>query len=163
MMPTQESAERTLPERPTFGGLCEYYQLDYAALLEISTKAKVAKSIVDAMSVGSPVERPYAEAVLIALSAHAGQPYTLLNTTIPLLFEEEEYLPARYPSLFDLWQRHHFDVARLARDAQVEVEVVQKMLGYCRVERAIAERVIAALATLVKYPYTSEMVYLPDV
>jgi hypothetical protein len=69
-------------------------------------------------------------------------------------------LPARKPSLLDLWIYHRFDVARLATLAGVEVDTVQAMLCYYPVSSRDAEAVLDRLGRLVKKSYTLECVYV---
>jgi hypothetical protein len=69
----------------TFYRICVLCNLDNLALQRIADQSGVAKSIVDTMFVGTPVERADAEAVLAAFSRVTGWTRNLENTEVPLM------------------------------------------------------------------------------
>jgi hypothetical protein len=141
-----------------FYDLCVLYDFYYDDLLALAESAGVTKQIVDAMFVGTAVLQVDAERMLAALRAKTGAPWTLQNTGIPLLDEAD--LPGCRPSLLDIWTRYHFDIARLATLAEVSEQTIRAMLCYAPVSHAEAERVLASLSTVVKCPYSLELVYV---
>jgi hypothetical protein len=78
------------------------------------------------------------------------------------VFRKTALLPLidRRPSLFDLWTLHKFHSGALAIKAKVPPGTVKAMLSNQPIARDDAQKVIAALSSLVQREYTLQSVSL---
>lgn len=147
--------ETSAPSKPTFRQLRTQHPFD---VFEFAHDIRSHPDIVYQMIRGEPVDFGDARRILQALSRLVGQEYTLENTTIPIKQEGEKSRPVKKRRFDELYFRHHFNIVGLAAQANVRVNMVDKMLLGQSVTQDIAGDVLAALSLRTGEKYSLENV-----
>jgi hypothetical protein len=135
------------PAKPRFCEVCQLHHLDYQAMQAIADKARVPKQVADAMSVSVAVPRGQAEKILLALSEHTNQTYTLDNVKVALL-----------PTFAAFHSIHQFDLPVLSTASGVSFDVIGMMLRCEAVATKEARLVLKAASMQAGQKYTVDNV-----
>ncbi|SRR5216110_1278905 len=129
--------------KPRFCEVCQMHTLDYQAMHSIAKRAGLPKQVIDTMAVSVAVRRWQAEKILVALSEHTGQTWTLENVRVALL-----------PTFADFHSIHQFDLAILSTTSGVSFDIVSMMLRAEPVPTGEASLVLKAASAQTGQKYT---------
>jgi hypothetical protein len=138
------------PPNVLFYNLCLMHNLTDRSLQNLAEAAGVASRITDSMFLGTAVRRSDAEKVLAAFSASTGKHWSLDTVKVALM-----------PTFAELHARHQFDLARLARSADVPRATIQRMLDGKPILQMDARLVLQEVAHLTGGHYMLETVDVP--
>ncbi len=148
------------PKKPNFATIYAQSGLGYGLIDTIAELAQVPRYVLNQMLMGEPVAPQDAEAVLRVINQHTGKQWTLSTVDIPV-HPTAPPAQATPPTLSELRDKHHFDIAKLAEMADVHEIVVLSMLRGTAVYPTQAGKVLRALSHMTGERYTLDNVRVP--